>query len=284
MLHDLPSDLLVGLVLLVCSEFVDHLEAVRLCHFLGSSADGEGEGVVIRELALVEELTEVEDGLFFKGSHVLLLVDDAVALHLHQDLGNLSLGLLWVDARVVEGWVVGQTDDHSRLADSEVLLVLVEVSLCCGVDAVCSMAEVDGVQVRLQDLILGEPLLKLLSDNHLGYLTLCADLRVLEDLVLNQLLGKRRSTLNRATLELVDDGTQSGPTVNSMVRVEALVLDSNEAILKEDVYVRDGRVEVADGVELLEHVALCVPDNGRPVCLKSLLVYLGRDLVAVGHV
>ena len=107
------------------------------------------------ELALRRDLGELRQPL---QRRVALLGRDRAHLgHAVEDVGvavlEVVLGLLAV-GRVVLGRVVEHRRQDRRLAEAEVLGVVVEEGLRRRLDAVGAAAEVDGVEVALEDLLL----------------------------------------------------------------------------------------------------------------------------------
>ena len=103
--------------------------------------------------------------------------------------------------------------------------MLVEVGDGGGLDAVCAVAEVDRVEVHVQDLLLREHLLHLDGDVRLAHLALERHVKLLvrEDRVSHQLLGNGGGTLGAAA-QLHGDRAQDALRVNAVMLVEADVL------------------------------------------------------------
>ena len=147
------------------------------------------------ELALGRDLGELGQPL--EGLVALLGGDAAEVGHAVEDVGIAALevlaGLLAV-GRVVLRRVVEHRRQHRRLPEAELARRVVEERLGRCLDAVGAAAEVDGVEVALEDLLLVQLLLDLERDDRFLDLALVALLaRQVEDL--DVLLGDRRGTL-----------------------------------------------------------------------------------------
>ena len=134
--------------------------------------------------------------------------------------------------------------ERGRLEDRELARVLAEVGACRGFDTVGAVAEVDRVQILLEDLILAELLLELDREERLA--DLLGDRSLREDVglhavgvgrvragvdVLHELFGDRRGSLYRAPLHHVGvGGTQDPGDVDAGVVVEAVVLGGDHGI------------------------------------------------------
>src|SRR3954462_5364719 len=100
-----------------------------------------------------------------------------------------------------------------------------------GVDAVGATAEIDAVQVQLEDLVLGEAPLERQRQDPLAYLA--PEIAVVgEEDVAGELLGDRRcalapAALGRADAERADDADR----VDAGMMAEAPVLDRDHRVL-----------------------------------------------------
>src|SRR5690606_8054072 len=136
--------------------------------------------------------------------------------------------------RVPHGVVLDRVADdpgeHRRLADVQLLDGHAEVGLGRGLDPVGVVAEVDGVQVAGEDLLLGHLPLEPLREHDL--LDLAVERLLLrEQLELHQLLGDGRAALaDPALLDVGLEGAQHAPDVVAVVDPEALVLDGDDGV------------------------------------------------------
>ena len=185
--------------------------------------------------------------------HVALLTRQGGLLVLLPHLGHLDLrGLLlgdetfvdhvldhvveavFVHLRVVRGvggtWALDHRGQQSGLADVEFRGRLVEVVLSCHFDAVGATAEVDGVEVVREDLVLRLLLVDLERDEHLLDLAIKRML-VREVEVLHVLLGDRRTATRVLVRGHADDGAGETLDRDAAVLVERGVLGGDRGLL-----------------------------------------------------
>ena len=185
--------------------------------------------------------------------------------------------------RVEGGRRVQDRREHRALLDGEVLGVLVEVRLRRGLDAVGAAAEVDGVQVALQDLVLG--LLALDLQRHERLLHLAGEGALLGEVEdLDVLLGDRRGALRGAAARVAERRAQDALGVDALVGLEAAVLGGDHRVLHVLGYVGQGdarAVLVGEPADLV--LAVGVVDERR---LRLEVLVRVRDVggrVAVGE-
>ncbi|CAG6394832.1 hypothetical protein SCOCK_30065 [Actinacidiphila cocklensis] len=181
---------------------------------------------------------------------------------------------LLVADRVVAARRLHHAGQQRGLGQGEVLRGGAEVALRGGLDAVGLLAEEGDVEVVLQDLLLAQFLLDL--DRVLHFLDLAADgllgglgdlggvvARLLDEDVLDVLLGQRRGALGAAVGGVVAERAQDALEVEGAVLVVARVLDVDYRL--EDVRAHgrdrdDGAVARVDGGD---QAAVGVQDLGR---------------------
>ncbi len=144
--------------------------------------------------------------------------------------------------------------DEGRLARAQLLraralrgppaarVVLAEVRLRGGLDPVGAVAEVDRVEVLLQDLLLAPAAREVVGQRGLAELLEDRALRLRLERVLDELLGDRRAALGRALADdVLGEGAGDAAEVDAVVRREALVLhgDDRGAHGRGDVVVLD---------------------------------------------
>src|SRR4029077_3654542 len=97
-------------------------------------------------------------------------------------------------------------------------------------DAVGAGAEIDAVEIKLENLRLGELVLKPERERQL--LQLARNRALLgQEQILGELLGDGRAALRRAAPQhVVDDGAQDPPRIDAVMRIEARVLDRDERL------------------------------------------------------
>ena len=172
------------------------------------------------------------------GFIVLVLCDELVLEHLVQDLFTAGSVFLRIDNGVVTGRILGDAGNDGVLGQVQVTDGFVEIPERCRLHAERVVAEVDGVEVVEQDVVLAHRLLQL--DGEVLLLNLAADaleFRLLrpagENVVLDQLLRDRRGALGefpggKAKIRRAENTLD----IDAVVLVEALVLDGDERVLQ----------------------------------------------------
>ena len=149
--------------------------------------------------------------------------------------------------RVVERRVGGEAGEQRCLGQRQAAGALAEVRLRRLLDAVGAVAEVDRVEVREQDPVLGPGLLELPGERRLAHLA--RDRLLVADVgVLDELLGDRRATLDDGLgTHVLDERAHDAARVDAVVLVEAAILDRHDRLAHD-------RRDVVDVLE--EHAAL----------------------------
>ena len=168
-------------------------------------------------------------------------------------------------------------DDGRSLRDAQLTNGLAEVALRRGLNAVATVAEVDEVQVRLEDLILRVVFLEPQRAEDLCHLALDSHL-VVAGHVLHDLLGDRRAAARRGTGELAENGSRRALPVHAVVAFKALVLNGDERLLH----------MLGDVVDTHERAVLYAVElrelHPLPACFilivdcRALLERVGRDV------
>ena len=160
-------------------------------------------------------------------------VDEAEIEHPPDHPVAARLGRLGLAARIVPGGRLGQAGQERRLGDGELIQRLVEVVERRRRHAVGAEAEIDLVQVQLEDLVLGERPLDPERQQRLLDLARQRDLAGQEE-VLGDLLGDGRGPDRPAVLAEVPDVGQRGADdaehVDPRMAVEILVLGGKECL------------------------------------------------------
>ena len=130
----------------------------------------------------------------------------------------------------VDGGVVGDGDEAGALRHIQLRHILAEVELRRGLDAVAALAQVDGVQIELQNLPLGVVLFELQSPEDLPHLAVDGVAVVLGH-VLQHLLGQGGPAEGVLGLgEEVHRGAQGPLPVHALVLKEAVVLNGHSRL------------------------------------------------------
>lgn len=136
--------------------------------------------------------------------------------------------------REAEGVVGGGVADHAgqegAVEQRELIDRLVEVHRRRGADAVGAVAEVHGVQVELEDLVLGQLLFEADGVHRLFHLAV-GGLGVRQEVLLHHLLGDGGPALaDLAGADVEQRGAHQAAEAHALVQVEALVLDGDHGL------------------------------------------------------
>jgi hypothetical protein len=228
----------------------------------------------VRGLVVDEGVREGRLGTLARG-------EPAVLDHGVEDVARALLGvgrLLLTQSRVVEGGATDRGREEGALGHGQLGHVLVEVRRRRGLDAVGAPTVVDGVEVVLEDLVLGLLAVDLHGEEDLAGLAVQGAVGG-EEVVLHVLLGDRGATLRRgAALDGDPHGAGDARRGDAVVLVERLVLTREDRLLHVigDLGQRHRHaVALAVGQAPQLRLAVGVVDDGR----------LGRgDLVRLGDV
>ncbi|GBD83804.1 hypothetical protein BMS3Abin02_00186 [bacterium BMS3Abin02] len=147
-------------------------------------------------------------------------VDDVVAAL--QDVLRLASGV--VDPRVTD-----RNEHGCGLCDGELVEALAEVLLCGSFHAVGAPAEIHRVQVELENLVFRVATLQFDGDG--GLSNLAGERRfVADEVLLDDLLGDRRTTALFAIPKIVDEGAADCSEVDPFVFIERRVLGGQSAV------------------------------------------------------
>ena len=133
-----------------------------------------------------------------------------------------------VDVRGVFGRRLEQAGDHRRLGQGEIAHRLAEVELGGGLDAEGAATEVGAVEVKAEDLALGE--MRLEPQRQKGLVDLARQGSLVgEEQVLGELLGQRRAALPHAvTARVHQQRPQRADDVDAVMVEEAAVLGGEQ--------------------------------------------------------
>jgi hypothetical protein len=195
------------------------------------------------------------------GAPQLALFRREEALIAHQAQHDIAPphGAVGMGARVIERRELRQRRQHRGLGDVELVGRLAEVDLRRRGHAVRPGAQVDLVQVQLQDRVLGKIVLDLDRDPRLlefaGQRLLAADV-VGED-VARELHRDGREALREPEREqVVLDRTQDAQVIDPVVVVEALVLGGDEGLAHRHGNLAQGDHGAALGTELADQATV----------------------------
>ena len=169
---------------------------------------------------------DVQHDVLGLGRVVLLLGDVPQAQHVVENLVAARFTEIGILRGVVERGGVRQTDEHGGFGERDIFGALGEIGLRGRLDAIGAVAVVDGVEIHVEDLVLGVDLLHLDGDIGLANLALdgLGELLVGEDRVAHELLGDGRCAL-MAARERCHGRARDAVEVDAAVLVVTLVLD-----------------------------------------------------------
>ena len=198
---------------------------------------------------------------------VLELADVVVAEHVAQDeiLATHCLGGGRRIVRVETRRRIRDTGKHGGLGDVEILRGLGEIGLGRGLDAIGLVPVEDLVEVKRQDLVLGEATLDLKRQRRLSDLAF-QGVRAPHEHPLDELLGDRAGALLHALVGQVGDRRRDDAwEVDPLMGVELPVFERDGGVdqVRGDRGQRDHRADDAVGVLDVEQHAVTVVDVGR---------------------
>ena len=154
-------------------------------------------------------------------------------LHAPQHVELALLGPLRVDHRVVGGRRLGQPGEHRRFGEGQLVEGLAEIDLRRGGEAVGALAEVDLVDVELEDLVFLEAVLDLEREHRFVELAREGFLRGQEEIP-RDLHGDGAGALPApAGSEVGHGGAHYALVVDAGVLVETLILGGQDRSLED---------------------------------------------------
>jgi hypothetical protein len=123
-----------------------------------------------------------------------------------------------------------ETGQHGGFRNRQLPRRFSEIALRRGFDAVGARAEIDAIKIELENLRLGEFVFEPQRKHH--FLQFARDRALLgQEQILGELLGDGRSALGGAAAQNVaDGGAQDAPWIDTVMGVEAAVLDGDERV------------------------------------------------------
>ena len=173
---------------------------------------------------------------FFGHSFIVLALADLALLqhvvqHMHLALAVFLAAPVGTQG-VIHGGVIGDADEAGALSQRQFGSVLTKVFVGRRLHTVALVAQIDGVEIDGQDLVLGVAfLLQRQRTVDLRHLTLDTVLTVAGD-VLDELLGDGGTALHVRTGNRIDNAAQRTLPVHACVLFKALVLDGNGSLLQ----------------------------------------------------
>ena len=176
--------------------------------------------------------------------------------------------------RRIGGGRLGQPGQEGTLARRQLAHALAEEGARGGLDPESAVAEVDLVQVDLEDAVLGVAALELHGQHCFLELALEAAIRREEE-DLGELLGDGAASLDDPpAAEVLVDGAGDAHGVDAEVRVEARVLGGDDRLLEGGRHLAEGDEDAPLHVELRDELV------GLVVDARS---HAGLDALQLGH-
>ena len=163
---------------------------------------------------------------------MLFLGYDVVGKHAVENQVAALLAVVGIVDGVVVGRALRNADKGGSLSQSKILGIYRVIALGSGLDAISTLTVVDGVQVHLQDLLLGVDLLQFHSDVRLAHLALQRGFLgfIGQYCVAHELLRDGGSALTTGMRHVHPHRAGNAHKVDAVVLVEALVFRGNGAL------------------------------------------------------
>ena len=185
------------------------------------------------------------------------LVDEFEREHPLEHIFLPGLGAREVHHRVVARRGLGQTCQHGEFGQAEGLHRLAEVSARCGLEAVGALPQVNLVDVKLENLVLGKIVLDLHRQHGFGQLA-GERLFVRQEEVARHLHGDgRRTFLDPARQQVGAGRAQDAQRVHAAMRVEAFILGRDDGLLHVGRHLVDGDERPAFLTKFADQRAVC---------------------------
>ncbi len=183
------------------------------------------------------------------------------------------------------GGSLGKAGYESGLGESQLCGVLAEIRLRRGLDAVCIRAEVHGVEIEIEDLLLGVLALELPGKGHLVELAVEREVGAVEIEVPHQLHRDSREALGGALgADVGGEGAHEASEVHTRMAVEALVFNGYHGVAQDrrDLLATDDG-PVLDPVQIGEKGAVGRVDR-TCLCQRHLVLVAERgDVILKGR-
>ena len=167
---------------------------------------------------------------FRQGRIVFLFCDHTVVQHVLQDQIPAFQRMFHMDQRIIAAGIVGNRAQKGRLGEGQFVRVQVEISPACRLDSVISVGEINVVDIKFQEFLLGIFFFQCHGDKDFLNLPFPFD-RMRQVNISGQLLGDRTAALGDAVAGYQPfRGPQDGERIEAVVPVETLVLDADKRV------------------------------------------------------
>ena len=203
-----------------------------------------------------------------------------VLLHAAENIGEPLLGASGMAVGIEIVRPLGQAGKQRALFQRQFLRLLAEIAAGRELDPPGAAAEINRIEVELEDLRFAQRVLDPRCHDHLADLAVIGEVLADQE-VLHDLLGDGRAALRASGLRKVaDEGADQAALVDPSVAIEALVLGREERLL--DVFRNIAERDPLPPLVLLEHLreafALAVEHDAGARQLEAL------ELVVIGQV
>ena len=125
---------------------------------------------------------------------LLLGADDAVLLHAAEHIGQALLGAIGMAVGIVKARPLEQAGEHGAFGQREILRRFAEIAARRHLDAPGAAAEIDGIDIELENVVLADRAFQPRRHDHLADFSLVSNV-VADQEVLHHLLGDGRAAL-----------------------------------------------------------------------------------------
>ena len=168
------------------------------------------------------------------GLVVFLLRDVVVDEHPVEYLFAAQQGGIQIVIGVVGGRGLDQSSENGGFADGQIGEGFAEILVRCGTHPVCALAEIDEIQIFLEDELLGVLIFKLASESQLFYLAAGRLVGAIQEHQPHILLGDGGTAFRHAAfVQIGKPRSQDGSQINAAVLPETLVFNGDHGVLED---------------------------------------------------
>ena len=210
--------------------------------------------------------------------------DDAVFLHAAEHVSEPLFGAVGMAVGIVIIRAFEQAGQHRAFGQREVLGRFAEIAARRHLDAPRAAAEISGIEIELENLVLAQRIFEPRRHDHLADLALIGHVLADQE-IFHHLLGDGRAALRPARLgEIADEGADDAALVDAVMLKEAPVFGGDERLLHEIGNVGERHPDAP--IAGLEHVGEVLPlPSSTTLMLGSFLpfsgVWSGRSVAAL---
>ena len=277
--------LVVGLAVFVLILSVFFLGLKCVLEFKAAVLHVEYRGIVDsvgRLIALTADIiTLLEDFRpFFHGLIVLFLSDVLLLQHVAEDTFLLLHAEFIIGYRIVIVGRIAYTDDHGCLGKVDTVRVDPEIILGSALDTVTAVSVIVAVAVEFHDIGFCELFFELGRYKDLERFSVKRSLGS-EQIILDDLLSDRASALGDVTsvADELETCAECRDPVNTVVRLESLILNVNVSLLNIVGDLRDINVVIVLISELSDQFAVLIIYGRVGLTPEGTGIHVGNDVV-----